>query len=178
MRPFRTENRPYLAPRRSLFNKIVGEPNAGGFELAFAAFLDGADDVASFAKNYLAVGFKLDYVRASGELSHYIPDFIVRAADGVVWIIEIKGRAELDLPQKMQRLAQWCVDAAAACAANSGTVYRFVYVDQEGFERHRPTTFAALPASFRDFHSGAGQSVAARLERGAKRQTLGEDSPR
>jgi type III restriction enzyme len=30
-------------------------------------------------------------------------------------------------------------------------VYRFVYVDQEGFERHRPTTFAALPASFRDY---------------------------
>lgn len=150
-RPFRTENRPYLVPTRSLFNKIVGEPNAGGLEMAFAAFLDGASDVAAFAKNYLAVGFKIDYVKASGELSHYIPDFIVRTTDGVVWIIETKGRAELDLPQKMQRLAQWCADATAACAADNGTVYRFVYVDQEGFERHRPTTFAALPASFRDY---------------------------
>jgi type III restriction enzyme len=119
--------------------------------MAFAGFLDGAADVAAFAKNYLAVGFKIDYVKASGELSHYIPDFIVKTADGVVWIIETKGRAELDLPQKMLRLAQWCADATAACAAYSGTVYRFVYVDQEGFERHRLTTFAALPASFRDY---------------------------
>ncbi len=153
-RPFRTENRPYLVPRRSLFNKIVGEPNAGGLEMAFAAFLDGAADVAAFAKNYLAVGFKVDYVKASGELSNYIPDFIVRTTDGVVWIIETKGRAELDLPQKMQRLAQWCADATTACAADSGTVYHFVYVDQAGFERHHPTTFAALPTSFRDYQPG------------------------
>ena len=151
MRPFRTENRPYLVPGRSLFNKIVGEPNAGGFELAFAGFLDGAPDVAAFAKNYLAVGFKLDYVKASGELSNYIPDFIVRTVDGIVWIIETKGRAELDLPQKMQRLAQWCADATAASAGEGDAVYRFVYVDQDGFERHRPTSFAALPASFRDY---------------------------
>ncbi|MGN2251838.1 DEAD/DEAH box helicase [Frateuria sp. GZRe12] len=154
MRPFRTENRAYLVPKRSLFNKIVGEPNAGGFELAFAAFLDGAGDVAAFAKNYLAVGFKMDYVKASGELSNYIPDFIVRTTDGTVWIVETKGRAELDLPQKMQRLAQWCIDATEACAAEGGAVYRFVYVDQTGFEKHRPTTFAALPASFRDFQPG------------------------
>ncbi len=154
-RPFRTENRPYLVPRRSLFNKIVGEPNAGGLEMAFAAFLDGAADVTAFAKNYLAVGFKVDYVKASGELSHYIPDFIVRTSDGVVWIVETKGRAELDLPQKMQRLAQWCADATAASAADTDTVYHFVYVDQAGFERHHPTTFAALPASFRDYQPEA-----------------------
>ena len=154
MRPFRTDNRPYLVPKRSLFNKIVGEPNAGGFELAFAAFLDGADDVAAFAKNYLAVGFKMDYVKTSGELSNYIPDFIVRTTDGTVWIVETKGRAELDLPQKMQRLAQWCIDATEACAGEGGAVYRFVYVDQAGFEKHRPTTFAALPASFRDYQPG------------------------
>ena len=126
--------------------------------MAFAAFLDGAPDVAAFAKNYLAVGFKIDYVKASGELSQYIPDFIVRTADGIVWIIGTKGRAEIDLPQKMQRLAQWCADATAAGAADSGTVYRFVYVDQEGFERHRPNSFAALPASFRDYQPEAANA--------------------
>lgn len=150
-RPFRTANRDYLVPKRSLFNKIVGEANAGGLEMAFAAFLDGADDVTAFAKNYLAVGFKMDYVKANGELSNYIPDFIVRTTDASVWIIETKGRAELDLPQKMQRLAQWCADAVEA---DPGTTYRFIYVDQEGFERHRPDTLAALAASFRDYQSG------------------------
>lgn len=150
-RPFRTENRPYLAPRRSVFNKIVGEANAGGLEMAFAGFLDAADDVAAFAKNYLAVGFKMDYVKANGELSNYIPDFIVRGTDGTVWIIETKGREELDLPQKMARLAQWCADATAAVVGEGGPVYRFIYVDQQGFERHRPTSIAALAASFRDY---------------------------
>ena len=150
-RPFRTEHRPYLVPKNSVFNKIVGEPRAGGFELTFAAFLDNAPDVTAFAKNYLAVGFKIDYVKADGDLSTYIPDFIVKAADGTVWIVETKGREELDLPQKMARLSQWCADATQASQAEGGPAYRFVYVDQQGYERNPPQTFAALAAGFRDY---------------------------
>ncbi len=150
-RPFRTENRPYLAPRKSLFNRIVGEPHAGGFELAFAGFLDDAPDVAAFAKNYLAVGFKIDYVRADGDLSNYVPDFLVKTTDGTVWIVETKGREELDLPRKMSRLRQWCEDATAASRAEGGTTYRFVYVDQQGYERNPPADFAGLATAFRDF---------------------------
>ncbi len=150
-RPFRTENRPYLAPKKSLFSKIVGEPHAGGFELAFAGFLDNASDVSAFAKNYLAVGFKIDYVKADGDLSTYTPDFIVKTGDGTVWIVETKGREELDLPQKMNRLRQWCADATSASLAEGGPAYRFVYVDQAGFEQHKPTVFAALATAFRDY---------------------------
>ena len=150
-RPFRIENRPYLAPRKSLFSKIVGEPHAGGFELTFAGFLDNAPDVVAFAKNYLAVGFKIDYVKVDGDLSNYIPDFFVRTADGTVWIVETKGRAELDLPQKMTRLRQWCADVTSASQAEGGPVYRFVYVDQPGYERDPPQSFASLAASFTDY---------------------------
>jgi type III restriction enzyme len=154
-RPFRTEHRPYIPARKSLFNKIVGEPNADGLELAFAKFLDDAPDVAAFAKNYLAVGFKVEYVKANGDLSNYIPDFIVKTTNGTVWIVETKGRAELDLPQKMKRLAQWCADATTASAAEGGPAYGFVYVDQEGFERNPPNTFAALMASFTEYQENA-----------------------
>ncbi|MDP2809724.1 MAG: DEAD/DEAH box helicase family protein [Rhodocyclaceae bacterium] len=150
-RPFRTEHRPYISARKSLFNKIVGEPNAGGLELAFAKFLDDADDVVAFAKNYLAVGFKVEYVKANGDLSNYIPDFIVKTTDGSVWIVETKGRAELDLPQKMKRLAQWCEDATTASLAENGPAYGFAYVDQEGFEQHAPRDFAGLIAAFSKF---------------------------
>ncbi len=150
-RPFRMQNREYLPAKKSIFNKTVPEASAGGLELKFAAFLEVAPDVISFAKNYLAVGFKIDYVRADGDLSNYIPDFFVKTADGSVWIIETKGRAELDLPQKMKRLAQWCEEASAASVAEGGPTYRFLYVDQEGFERHQPDTFAALLTSFRDY---------------------------
>ena len=150
-RPFRTEHRDYLAPKKSLFSKIVGEPHSGGFEMAFAAFLDNAPDVVSFAKNYLAVGFKIDYVKANGELSNYVPDFLVKTADGTVWVVETKGREELDLPQKMKRLRLWCADASAASQAEGGPAYRFVYVNQAGFETHKPKVFAALPAAFTEY---------------------------
>jgi type III restriction enzyme len=150
-RPFRTDARPYLAAKKSIFSKIVGEPNAGGFELAFARFLDDAPDVVAFGKNYLAVGFKIDYVKTDGDLSTYTPDFIVRTSDGTIWVLETKGRAELDLPRKMERLRQWCADATEASRQERAAAYRFLYIDQEGFERHYPKTFAALAASFTDY---------------------------
>ncbi|MDN5862934.1 MAG: DEAD/DEAH box helicase family protein, partial [Salinisphaera sp.] len=67
-RPFRTEPRGFLPAKRSVFNRIVGEDKADGLELDFAAFLETAPDVQAFGKNYMAVGFKLDYVKADGEL--------------------------------------------------------------------------------------------------------------
>ena len=151
-RPFRTEHRPFLAPKKSVFNRIVGEAHAGGLELSFAAFLETAPDVQAFAKNYLAVGFRLDYVRADGDLSTYTPDFIVRTADRTVWLVETKGREELDLPQKMARLRQWCADATAADSALTPPVrYDFAFVDQAGFEKHPPATFAGLSAAFTEY---------------------------
>jgi len=151
-KPFRTDPRRFLPVKRSVFNRIVGEANYDGLELGFAAFLENtAPDVQSFAKNYMAVGFKLDYVKADGELSNYIPDFIVRTTDSRVWIVETKGREELDLPQKMARLRQWCIDATEASRPLGGPQYGFVYVDQESFERHRPKSFAALVSAFREF---------------------------
>lgn len=102
-RPFRTDHRPYLVASKSVFNKVVGEPHSGGFELSFAAFLEAAPDVAAFAKNYLAVGFKLDYVKADGDLSNYVPDFIVRTTDGIVFVDQ--GGFEQHTPKTMAALA-------------------------------------------------------------------------
>lgn len=149
MRPFRTEHRPFLAAKKCIFTKTVGEANASGLELSFAAFLEAAPDVVAFAKNYLAIGFKLDYVKADGDLSTYTPDFLVRTTDGKVWVIETKGREELDLPQKMERLKQWCADATTA--EDNGATYNFVYVDQDSFTKHTPTTFASLAESFLEY---------------------------
>ncbi len=154
-RPFRTEPRGFLPARKSVFNRIVGEAGADRLELAFAAFLESAPDVQAYGKNYLAVGFKIEYVRANGELSTYTPDFLVRTTAGEVWIVETKGREELDLPQKMARLRQWCEDATEAAQDDGGPVYRFVYVDQEGFEQFKPTAFAGLVSVFREYQEGA-----------------------
>jgi len=70
-----------------------------------------------------------------------------------VWIVETKGREEIDLPQKMARLRQWCQDATAASADDSGTTYDFVYVNQPSFEQYRPTSMAALTTSFTEYQA-------------------------
>ena len=142
--------------KRSVFNRIVGEGRSDGLELAFASFpfLDTAPDVQTFAKNYMAVGFKLDYVKADGSLSNYIPDFVIRTMDGKIWIVETKGREELDVPQKMARLRQWCADATEAAKLDGGSQYGFVYVDQASFAKHKPTSFAGLASAFREYQEG------------------------
>ena len=151
-RPFRTDPRSFVPAKRSVFNRIVGEANAGGLELAFAAFLEAAPDVQAHGKNYTQVGFKLEYVKANGDLANYVPDFIVRTLDGVIWLVETKGREELDLPQKMARLQQWCADATTADPAQP---YRYLYVDEGSFHAHKPTSFAGLAAVFREYQDPA-----------------------
>ncbi|MGH9821007.1 MAG: type III restriction endonuclease subunit R, partial [Pyrinomonadaceae bacterium] len=131
--------------KKSVFNRIIGDQ---GFELKFAAFLENCDDIVSFAKNYFAVNFKLDYVKADGDLSNYYPDFLVKVRNDLVVIVETKGREEIDLRQKMARLKQWCEDINRV---QSDVVYDFVYVDQDSFEKFDPKRFADLTSSFREY---------------------------
>jgi type III restriction enzyme len=101
----------------------------------------------------LAFGCNLVYVKADGDFSNYTPVFIVRTTDGAVWIVETKGREEIDVPQKMARLRQWCADATTASESEDATNYRFAFVDQNGFEQHPQATMAGLAASFREYQS-------------------------
>ena len=144
-RPFMVKPQAFLVPHRSVFNRIVGDRD---LELSFAEFLDSCPDVLSFAKNYFAIGFKLDYAKANGDLSNYYPDFIVRLTDGSVVIVETKGLVDVDVPHKMQRLAQWIADLNAL---QNDVTYDFVFVDEAGFSDHRPRSFAQLLQSFREF---------------------------
>lgn len=143
-RPFVAKEQGYLVPRKSVFNRIIGDSH---FELEFASFLENCEDIVSFAKNYLAVHFKLDYVNASGEISNYYPDFLVKVTPKRVFIVETKGQEELDLPLKMQRLRQWCEDINRV---QSLVEFDFLYVDYEGFHKHKIMSFADLIGAFRD----------------------------
>ncbi len=144
-RPFTPQEQEYIVPKKSVFNRIVGQSH---LELEFAHFLDECPDVASFAKNYLAVHFKLDYVKADGDISDYYPDFFVRTDRKHVYIVETKGEEDLDVPLKMRRLRQWCQDINHI---QSAVVYDFVYVDQESFSKYNPSTFAQLVGGFREY---------------------------
>lgn len=141
-RPFVAKDQGYLVPKKSIFNKIIGDSH---FELLFAGFLENCDDVVSYAKNYLAVHFKLDYVKADGDISNYYPDFMVKVSDKEIFIVETKGKEDLDVPLKMARLKQWCEDINRV---QKDVKYGFVYVDQESFEKYKPGSFRGLVAAF------------------------------
>jgi len=144
-RPFVAKDQGYLVPKKSVFNRIIGDNN---LELRFASFLENCGDVVSYAKNYLAVHFKLDYVNADGDISNYYPDFMVKLSDNRVVIVETKGLEDLDVPLKMRRLRQWCEDMNRV---QTDVEYDFVYADEESFEKFKPTTFRQLLEGFKEY---------------------------
>jgi type III restriction enzyme len=144
-RPFVAKEQGYLVPRKSVFNRIIGDSE---FELLFARYLEDCEDVISYAKNYFAVHFKLDYVKADGSIADYYPDFLVKLADRRIVIVETKGLVDEDVPQKVERLKQWCADVNGK---KSGVAYDFVYVDQASFEKYRPTSFQKLLDAFKEY---------------------------
>ncbi len=144
-RPFVAKDQGYLIPKKSVFNKIIGDSH---FELLFARFLEDCDDVISYAKNYMAVHFKLDYVNADGDISNYYPDFMVKLSPKALCVVETKGLEDLDVPLKMARLKQWCEDINRV---QSAVTYSFVFVDQASFEKYRPTNFKVLVGGFKEY---------------------------
>jgi type III restriction enzyme len=132
----------YLLPQKSVFSRIIGDSH---FELVFAGFLENCEDIISYAKNYLAVNFKLDYVNADGDISNYYPDFIVKLSGKKIVIVETKGLEDLDVPLKMMRLKQWCEDVNRV---QDEVTFDYVFVDQEGFEKYQPKNFSELASGF------------------------------
>lgn len=137
-RPFVVNDRAFLVPKKSAFNKIVGDSN---FELEFASFLESCGDVVSFAKNYYEVHFKIDYKNADGSISYYYPDFFVKTDEKNVCIVETKGREDLDDVLKIKRLKQWCEDANER---QKKINYSMLYVKQEEWEKYKPRDFKEL----------------------------------
>lgn len=146
-RPFVVNDRPYLVPKKSVFNRIVGD---SGFELEFADFLErlGDDEIISYAKNYYEVHFKIDYKNADGTIANYYPDFFVKSDTKTVHIVETKGREDLDDPLKIKRLEQWCEDANSR---QKKMVYKMLYVRQEDWEKFKPKNWKDITKIFNKY---------------------------
>ena len=144
-RPFVVKEQGYIVPKKSVFNRIIGDSH---LELLFTRFLEDCEDILSYAKNYWAVHFKLDYVNASGDITNYYPDFVVKLSNEKIVVVETKGLKDLDVPLKMERLRQWCEDINRV---QKQVEYDFVYVDQEGFEKYRPSSFKELLEGFKEY---------------------------
>jgi type III restriction enzyme len=137
-RPFVVKFQDFVLTKKSLFNRIIGDSH---LELEFASFLDKADDVVSFTKNFFAVQFKIDYRTYDGEISNYYPDFIVKTTGNEVYIVETKGQEDVDVAPKRKRLKQWCDDVNAI---QKKYVYKELYVTDEDFRKYKASSFLRL----------------------------------
>ncbi len=143
VRPFVVKDQKYITPRKSLFNRIVGD---SGFELKFASFLDECDDIISYIKNYYAIHFKIDYITADGSPSNYYPDFIIKYKENEIYIVETKGREDLDDPLKIIRLEQWCEDINKL---GGKAKYNWLYVKEDVFIQYQLKSFIELLKIFK-----------------------------
>jgi len=124
--------------KHTLFNLT---PCGNDFEQAFARFLDGAFDVETFANlGNLPRPLQLEYLDGEANLRLYEPDFVARDDAGRHWLLETKGREDLDVARKDARAEQWCADVTAL----AGAEWHYRKVPQKEFERIKPQSLAEL----------------------------------
>jgi len=131
VKPMVFNNQKYITPKKSVFNRIIGD---SPFELEFANFLDDCNDIISFAKNSYNIKFKMEYQGEDGNIHDYYPDFIVKQDQRNIYIVETKGREDLDDRRKIERLKIWCADVNTS---QGGFVYYPVYVKQEEWDKYK-----------------------------------------
>lgn len=134
VRPKIADNQAFIIPKKSVFNKIIGDND---FELEFASFCENRfEDVISFAKNTMGdggVNFKIEYQAEDGNIREYFPDFFVKTINEI-FIVETKGREDLDDLRKIRRLVTWCNDVNS----NQDKIkYTGIYIKQEDWESHK-----------------------------------------
>lgn len=137
-RPFVVNDKGFLLPKKSVFNKIVGDSD---FELTFSEFIENCEDVISFSKNFQnkeASALRIEYKNSEGFIATYYPDFFVKRDDKTVYIVETKGREEEDDRLKFERLQKWCEDVNNR---QSKMEYRALYIKQEEWEKYKLKSF-------------------------------------
>lgn len=143
-RPF-TWRRKNLRCQHTIFNYVA---SYNDYESRFATFLDDCADVLRFAalgttEQDTATQFRVDYLKGSGAIGFYYPDWVAvqPTAEGEIrWIIETKGRVWEGTDAKDAAITAWC----AAVSAQTGEAWRFVRVNQHVFDKQHYRTFAEL----------------------------------
>ncbi len=114
--------------KRCVFNYV---PCDNDYEVKFSKFLNSANDVNSFCKIVSKVGFFVEYRDSSGNLRYYYPDFIVNTED-THFVLETKGREDVDVEFKDKRIVVWCEDASNI----TGKEWKFARINEEDFEKY------------------------------------------
>jgi type III restriction enzyme len=135
-----------LEAKRTIFNYVATYNN---FEREFAAFLDKAPDVLRFAslgtteQGESGTQFRVDYLKPSGAIGFYHPDWVAvqKAGKGEInWILETKGRIWEGTEAKDDAINLWC----ERVTKQTGKVWKFFRINQLGFEAREPKTLMEI----------------------------------
>jgi type III restriction enzyme len=135
---------PPLEAERTIFNYVA---TYNKFERRFAQFLDTVPDVARFAslgtteQGDSGTRFRVDYIKPSGAIGFYHPDWVVvqKTDSGPInWIIETKRRVWEDTSAKDTAMHHWCEQIKQ----RTGEHWEFERVNQVAFDRDKPATLA------------------------------------
>lgn len=141
-------NLPPLEAIRTIFNYVA---TYNDFERSFAKMLDAAKDVSRFAslgtteQGESWTPFRVDYLKPSGAIGFYYPDWVVvqKTDNGDInWIIETKGRVWEGTEAKDEAIKDWC----ARITKMTGQTWNFCRVNQSTFDYQQPKTLAEATA--------------------------------
>jgi type III restriction enzyme len=130
-------SRPTFAASKTVFNLVTCDND---FERRFALFLQDAPDVAAFAKLPSQFGFAIEYTDAAGNLRYYEPDFVAVVTDGSHYLVETKGREDIDVVHKDRGTLIWWENATLL----TGTLWDYRKVPQIELGKLQPTEFGDL----------------------------------
>jgi type III restriction enzyme len=121
----------------------------------FAQFLDKASDVDRFAslgtteQGDSGTQFRVDYLKLSGAIGFYHPDWAVVQKIGkaeVNWIIETKGRVWEGTDAKDTAITEWC----DRITKQTGQTWKYCRINQGPFDAFKPKTLAEAIAGPKD----------------------------
>lgn len=136
--PFPTSKK-VLEAKKTIFNYT---PCDNDFEYAFAKFLDKAESITAFSKLPEQFGFCIQYTDTLANIRNYFPDFIAIADDNTKWVIETKGREDIEVRLKDNVAINWCKTASELTKEN----WNYIKVPQKEFEQLHPDNFSELIA--------------------------------
>jgi len=129
-----------LEAKKTIFNYT---PCDNDFEYNFAKFLEKAEDIKAFSKLPEQFGFCIQYTDTLANIRNYFPDFIAIAEDDTKWIIETKGREDIEVKLKDNCAINWCSSATEL----TGESWNYLKVPQKEFEGLHPDGLGELLAA-------------------------------
>lgn len=138
-------NLPLTESNKTIFNLVA---TYNDYEKAFANFLDVADDILRFAalgttEQDSGTSFRVDYLKPSGAIGFYYPDWVAVQAtpEGEInWIIETKGRVWEGTENKDAAIEYWCEQVSLL----TEEPWRYVRVNQDFFQKSSWKSLAEL----------------------------------